>query len=380
MEKMSEKKAALVMREFSTRSGGGERFACALARGLLEKGIPLEVWAGSFESGLGLEGAFRKISYMRKPSSWKVWSFCNGYRRLARERKVDVVFGLTQVYPVDVYRVGGGIYPQWLRIQYPNRMRRFIHFLIRPVHWANLMIERRILTNRRLKKVVVNSRMEKENLLCYYRIPEERIEVIYNGVDLDRFRPVRETERVAVRREMNTRAGDFVLLFPSNNFRRKGLAVLIAALARLNRKDVTLWVAGRGREAPFKALAGKLQVEERVRFLGKRSDMERLYGASDLMVLPTRYDSFSNVVLEAMACDLPVITTRSNGAAEAVQAGVNGYVLDDPGDSSGLAGLIRKVMRQRNAWKGKPRARAGDFSIGECVSAYARLFTLLTAL
>jgi len=259
-------------------------------------------------------------------------------------------------------------------------MRRFIHFLIRPVHWANLMIERRILTNRRLKKVVVNSRMEKENLLCYYRIPEERIEVIYNGVDLDRFRPVRETERVAVRREMNTRAGDFVLLFPSNNFRRKGLAVLIAALARLNRKDVTLWVAGRGREAPFKALAGKLQVEERVRFLGKRSDMERLYGASDLMVLPTRYDSFSNVVLEAMACDLPVITTRSNGAAEAVQAGVNGYVLDDPGDSSGLAGLIRKVMRQRNAWKGKPRARAGDFSIGECVSAYARLFTLLTAL
>jgi UDP-glucose:(heptosyl)LPS alpha-1,3-glucosyltransferase len=138
-----------------------------------------------------------------------------------------------------------------------------------------------------------------------------------------------------------------------------------------------VWVAGKGREASFRALAKKLQLDHQIRFLKKRSDMERLYAASDVMVLPTRYDSFSNVVLEAMACDIPVITTRNNGAAEIIEPGRNGFVLDNYDDASGLAKLIRGVMTHKQDWTGKAREKAEDYSLEKCASNYARLLSSL---
>jgi UDP-glucose:(heptosyl)LPS alpha-1,3-glucosyltransferase len=284
---------------------------------------------------------------------------------------------MTQVYPVDVYRVGSGVYPHWSRIQHPNPAARFLHILIRPVYLANRVIESKILSHPRLKKVVVNSEMEKRNLLHYYRIPEQKVEVIYNGVDLEQFHPRVKAHREGVREALETTGDEFVVLFPSNNFKRKGLTVLIDALSRMNRKDVAIWVAGKGRQGFFKALAKKGQVEQQVRFLGKRTDMERLYGAADLMVLPTQYDSFSNVVLEALACGIPAITTRNNGAAEVIEPGLNGFVLHDHEDSDELAALMEKVRTERENWGGQARRRAEDFPLEKSVETYARLFAAL---
>jgi UDP-glucose:(heptosyl)LPS alpha-1,3-glucosyltransferase len=365
------------MRQFSTRVGGGERFAVKLAQGLLEKGLDVELWGGSLEPGLGLEACFRKISYFRKPSSLKVASFCAGFQRLSRTRNADHIFGITQVYPVDLYRVGGGVYRHWLRTLYPDALSRFFRMLIRPVHVSNLILERKILSHPRLKKVVVNSRLEKDNLLKHYPIVDDQVEVIYNGVDLERFHPRGQAHRDEVRRDLETDEDAFVVLFPSHNFKRKGLGTLVRALAGLKNKNVLVWVAGKDRTEPFEALASRLGVVQQIRFLGRRSDIERLYGAADTMVLPTQYDSFSNVVLEALACDLPVITTRSNGAAEALEAGVNGFVMKRQDDAEELAELIEKVKASKRGLAGEARKRAEEFSVDKCISSYAALLSSL---
>jgi UDP-glucose:(heptosyl)LPS alpha-1,3-glucosyltransferase len=139
---------------------------------------------------------------------------------------------------------------------------------------------------------------------------------------------------------------DIVILYVSNNWRRKGLAVLISAMALLGQRGASLRlvVVGRGRPAPFLRLARRLGLNERIRFVSPTREVQRYYAAGDLLVLPTVYDPFANVCLEAMACGLPVVTTAGNGAAELIRAGENGYVQSDPGDASELAGLLAHCL------------------------------------
>ncbi|MDX1764415.1 MAG: glycosyltransferase family 4 protein [bacterium] len=374
---VTKRKVALVMRDFKGEIGGAERFSVNLARGLVERGLDVEIWGGSLESGLGMEEIFREISFARKPSSLKVWSFCRGYQHLLETTEERIVLGITQVYPVDVYRVGSGIYPHWLRLQNPNPLRRWIHLLTRPVYWANRGIEKQIMASRRLKKVVVNSELEKKNLRHYYPMPEEKVEVIYNGVDLEHFHPRWKGQREKTRGDLNTDNASFVLLFPSNNFKRKGLETVLRAMAVLRDQRLVLWVAGKGKVRFFQSLSEHLGLGDRVRFLGQRSDMARLYGAADCMVLPTQYDSFSNVVLEAMACDLPVITTRNNGAAEAIEPGVNGFILMKYNDAETLGQRIESVIEKVEEWEGKARRRADEFTLEKSVGRYIHLLESL---
>ena len=98
--------------------------------------------------------------------------------------------------------------------------------------------------------------------------------------------------------------------------------------------DATLLVCGTGEPAPYRALAARLGVSERVRFLGHRTDVEQLHAGSDLFVLPTRYDPFSNACLEAMSSGLPVATTPVNGASELIESGQSGIVLEDRFDEA----------------------------------------------
>jgi UDP-glucose:(heptosyl)LPS alpha-1,3-glucosyltransferase len=172
------------------------------------------------------------------------------------------------------------------------------------------------------------------------------IEVIPNGVDVDRFRLPRADERDAARHSLGLRAEEQVAVFVGHEFDRKGLPLALEALARIS--TVRLLVVGGTTEMIHRAqsYALALGVADRVTFAGMQSDVVPALWASDTLVLPSAYEANALVVLEALACGVPVISTRVGAASELIVDGGNGYLIDR--DSAALAdrlGLLLQLPR-----------------------------------
>lgn len=202
-------------------------------------------------------------------------------------------------------------------------------WLLNPLHlWVSLR-ERWMIGGLRYRKfVAVSSRVATE-LKRIYAVPPERIEVIYNGIDLQRFSRSPES-RTAIRRAFDIPEDAKLLLFVGHEFDRKGLTHVIGAMDKLG-DDAWLLVVGSDNPAPYRKLAAK--VKDRVIFAGARSDLPQIYSAADAFVLPTAYETFSLVCMEAMACSLPVFATAAGGIEEYLKDGINGFQIRmDAGD------------------------------------------------
>jgi len=149
---------------------------------------------------------------------------------------------------------------------------------------------------------------------------------------------------------------------------------ILEALYNLQGEKIRLMVVGK-RNHFYESWAKKHLRRGRVLFIGPRMDVERYYAASDLFVFPTGYDAFANVCLEAMACGLPVITTRNNGASELIKDGKQGFVLRE-GTPEELAMRIRALLSQSEREKmGRQAAdKAKAFTLENHVRQVLRLY------
>lgn len=183
--------------------------------------------------------------------------------------------------------------------------------------------------------VLTLSAAARSEMLHLFPRPAESVVTIPSGVDLTVFRPgsIADPQAEGLR-----------LLFVGHNFRLKGLHCLLRALGSAGESGLQaeLTVAGGGANGAFKALARRLGLASRVRFLGPvaADELAALYRRSDALVHPTFADHCSLVVLEALASGLPVLTTRRNGAAERMESGRQGLILEDPRDIAALAAAL----------------------------------------
>jgi UDP-glucose:(heptosyl)LPS alpha-1,3-glucosyltransferase len=201
----------------------------------------------------------------------------------------------------------------------PRRRRWF------PRHCALLALEEAVFRDS-AQLIQCNSRRVAGEIAARYAVPPERLFTIYNGVDAQHFTPEGRDARGASLRSALRLDGP-VALFVGRGFQRKGLDRAIDGLAE-SRAKADLLVVGSGDPLPWRERARARGVEARVHFLGERADVAELHAAADALVLPTRYDAFANACLEAMASGLPVATTPENGAAELIEPGVSGWVLE----------------------------------------------------
>jgi UDP-glucose:(heptosyl)LPS alpha-1,3-glucosyltransferase len=172
----------------------------------------------------------------------------------------------------------------------------------------------------------------------------DRLPVLYLGLDHATFNPARRAAlRDAARQQLGLAPERFALLLVGNDLRKKGIAVLLEAMAQLRDLPVELVVAGREDPAPFQAMVHGMELDGRVRFLPPRKDVEFYYAAADAYAGPSLEDTFALPPAEAMACGLPVIVSAENGTFEIISHEVDGMVLDDPADSKTLAAMIRKL-------------------------------------
>jgi UDP-glucose:(heptosyl)LPS alpha-1,3-glucosyltransferase len=157
-----------------------------------------------------------------------------------------------------------------------------------------------------------------------------------------------------------------------SGFERKGLATAIEALPRLG--DARLIVIGRGDEARYRALAERLGVGDRVRWLGLRRDVERWYAAADVLVLPARYEPFGNVHLEALASGLSVVTTSAAGGSEIVEEGKTGAVVP-PDAPMALAQAVAKLRAMDPVGRAEAARRAAEpFTYARQAEEFERLY------
>jgi UDP-glucose:(heptosyl)LPS alpha-1,3-glucosyltransferase len=265
------------------------------------------------------------------------------------------VHAVTPCLTANVYQPRGGTYPEtvartlatvrepWLR-EFKRLGRRCNvaqRFLLR--------IERLLLGKYQQRVVVAAVSDYVRQQVVALGFPEQRVRVVFNGVDVAPFEP---DERVKLRVETRTAwriaADEPVALFAAHNFRLKGLDELLRATALAFDDGGLRWrvvVAGRDRTPPYARLARVLKIGDRVHFIGADTPMRAAFAAVDVVAHPTWYDPCSRVVLEALSLGVPTVTTWYNGAAEVLEPGRHGALLAEPRDIAGLTRAVRDALQ-----------------------------------
>jgi UDP-glucose:(heptosyl)LPS alpha-1,3-glucosyltransferase len=343
-------KIAILLDKFLP-SRGGERYFSFLCEELAKRGHEVHLFATEVEAVASPAYRVHKIPVWRYPRwlrTLSLWRYGSG--SLTRQ-EFDIVHAVAQVRAATVLNPHGGVERAYLRQEFASISNpayyayKFLRRYLSVRHYLEIALQKRLYAAGRLKHVIAISDMVKADIINYYAYPADRISVVFNSVDLGLFHPrMREVYRAEKRAELGVGEEAILLLFAGNNFRLKGVETLIRALALLTAqfpdRDFRLLVAGRGRTRRYRRLMGKLGIAARVTFAGPLSPMERYYAAADIYVHPTFYDSCSLTVLEALAAGLPAVTTRFNGAAQAITSREGGTVIDDPTDAAKLAAAV----------------------------------------
>ncbi len=222
----------------------------------------------------------------------------------------------------------------------PRAWPRALH---RRLYYRLIMaLERRIYPNPRVTLAAVSSLTAREVQRFFGR---KDVHVIPNAVDLETFNPAaRQNRRAEVRQRMRFQERDFVLLLVGNDWKKKGLTYLFAAVARCRDLPLKVLVVGRDDRTPYEAAIARMDLQGYVQFAEPSADVVQFYAAADAYVGPSLHDSFALPPAEAMACGLPVITSASNGGSEMITDGVDGLVLRDPKNFDELAEMIRRLF------------------------------------
>jgi UDP-glucose:(heptosyl)LPS alpha-1,3-glucosyltransferase len=196
-----------------------------------------------------------------------------------------------------------------------------------------------------LKRAIAVSNLVRNDLTQTFALPPEQAATLYNGVDLERFAPAHDSgERIAIRREFSVIDSKPAVMFVGNGFARKGLRFLIEGWSEV-RSDARLIVVGTDQAAAsYERLAGRLGLNDRVRFLGRRADVARLMRGADAFALPSLFEPFGNVAMEAMASGVPVLTSAQSGVSEVVPGSMREYIVHDPTDRADLTSRLNALI------------------------------------
>ncbi len=316
-----------IVRQKYRPDGGAERFVSRALEALDSKDMELNVitrqWQGDSNPDWHI--------HLCNPIKWgrisRERGFAKAARKLWQHKGFDIVQSHERIAGCDIYRAGDGVHKRWLlqrsRILPGWQQRRL---MADRYHRYVMRAEREMYTSPHLKAVICNAEMVKREIIEDFAVPAEKIHVIYNAIDHQKFYPADSSHRETLRQQYSVPAQAHCLIFVGSGFERKGLR---AAIQAISATDSHLLVVGRDKtEQQYQQLARSLGCEQRVHFAGMQSQTLPFYQLADGLLLPTLYDPFPNVILEAMACGLPVITSTHCGGAEFIRPGENGFVTD----------------------------------------------------
>jgi len=259
------------------------------------------------------------------------------------------VFGV-QCPPVGVLWVPS-VHGAWLNIS--RRSRGLVARLkqrCNPFHSVVLAFERRYFGGRKYAKLLAHTEDVRSDLESLYNVPAKDVAILPNGYSESEFNiEARQAYRAAVRKDLGYAGSDRVVIFVANELERKGFGPLLRAVASLEDPRVRILAVGRLDPVSYREEIERLGMSQRVHFTGPSGKVAPFYAAADVFALPTQYEAWGLVIIEAMACGLPVLTSRLAGAAVAIREGETGRLLEEPRDSREIAAALRPLLNGEHA-------------------------------
>lgn len=345
---MSKVRLAIVRQKYRP-DGGAERFISRALEALDDDSLELNIITRSWQGEPKPEWHL----HICNPKKWGRISRERGFAVAARacwqQEKFDIVQSHERIAGCDIFRAGDGVHRVWLeqRARVVSPVQRLLTQVSR-YHRYVMTAEEEMFRSPSLKKIICNSLMVKNDIMRCFQVPEEKFAVIYNAIDSTRFMPATAEQRQQSREQLNLPDNAKVFIYVGSGFERKGLKASISALAAT---DAHLLVVGQDKQqSRYENLARSLGCEKRIHFLGVQNNVIPFYHAADSLILPTLYDPFPNVILEAMACGLPVITSFTCGGAEFIVDGKQGFVcdaLDVPALTAAAVAIPQRTLDSR---------------------------------
>jgi UDP-glucose:(heptosyl)LPS alpha-1,3-glucosyltransferase len=242
---------------------------------------------------------------------------------------------------------------------------------LNPFHRGCLQLERSMLAPGSCAGLLALTARVKSDIVSIYGVPEDDIDVLAPGFDPEIFNPSRrERDRSQARARLGYGEKDRVLLFVANELERKGFDVVLEAIALLEDPAVKLLGAGRVEPDAYRPLIERLGLGGRLQWVGRTNDVGLLHAASDAFVLPTRYEPWGLVIVEALGSGLPVVTAALAGAALAIDTGRTGQLVHDPEDPAELAEGLRWALSTAPAGARAIAASVRDYTWAQVIARY----------
>ena len=369
-------KVAIVIHDINRR-GGQERSTLEIVEGLSRK-FDCHVFASSAD-GLPQNVKFHRVPVLlRRPLFVKDFVF----RIFA---SIQVYFGNfdlvhatgASVFKADIFTMQF-LHKRWNAerkrlpsLSFMRHLKEFVQVTIDRISEAVV-----IKLNRTATYVAISDQVRRDLTELYGLL---NIISIRHGVNLDEFTPAL-TNVDSTRDQLGLPKNKKLLLFVGA-FERKGLFFLLKALKApfQNYQDWDLVVVGQGPIERARHECRNLGIENRVHFLGSRNDVARVYSASDLFILPSLYDPFGLVAIEALASGCPIIVSKDSGSFDLIKEGTNGFGLKDATNLNELETVLKKSFSSPDLSSMRVAARqsvAGErwsAKIDQYVSAYEQL-------
>ena len=348
-------KVALFTKKFTTRTGN-ERVATQIATRLTRAGHDVKVYCQKFDAtveGLIADSNLIRLRGLSFDPTLSMWTFSKQAKRavveLGNSSSGHLILGFNHTVIHDVYRLGGGTHKGFMEsTQFGGRSGGPIVNRMA----QNLEIQR--LTDPRCEAYIVPSQKVREELIHYYKVDEAKIHTIYNGVDLENFRPEPNDEKNRqIRSQWGIDSSDKVAIFIGQDLRIKGFEQAVAATQKVGCRLVYVGKAHR-----------PSQLAPHVVWAGEHRDVADYLRACDALILPSFYESFSNVTLEALACGLAPIITKQVGASELlVKSALETLVTESPHNIDHLAASLDYAFSNQDSLAAECRAIAEQYSV-----------------
>jgi len=334
------------------RQGGLEKYTWQIARDFCALDTPVTILTSGNPQPLFSHPLLQIISLpiRHRLSYLSVLHFDKACHDYLSKHPTSIVFGLDRNRAQSHLRAGNGVHAAYLKQRSLEEgiVKKF-SFAINPLHQTILSLEKKAFENPELKILFTNSEMVKQQVLSHYRTPIDKIRVVHNGVEwegMDKPFQSWQESRDRLFKQFHLDKQAFQFLFIGHNFQRKGLQKLLQALSFMKQDSFQLNIVGKDKNLPFfTTLAQKLGLSQKVFFWGQQEQTIPFYQMADALVIPSLYDPFANVTVEALAMGLFTLSSKHNGGHE-ILTQEKGAIIPDLNDPSDFANVLRSAMQR----------------------------------